>query len=177
MPAWPRRGGTRGQRPAEGGVPPGGGGGDSHHSPQPMECQCSAHLLLVLCLSVLLCSVQWSCCAVSISPALLCPSVLLCHVHRLHCAVSISRTVPCLSVPLCPLCTHSQVLRVVLQGNPLGLLRRSEMVLHSRQRPRWRSVLGGSHGRHFGPAARTGAGRCCSGAVAALTPQHSPQRW
>lgn len=77
------------------------GGGDSHHSPQPMECQCSAHLLLVLCLSVLLCSVQWSCCAVSISPALLCPSVLLCHVHRSHCAMSVSPAVPSVHTARC----------------------------------------------------------------------------
>lgn len=124
----------------------------------------------LLCPMVLLCRVHQSCSALSISPAVPCPSVALCCVHQSHCAVSVSPTVP--SVHTQPGAVGGPA------GKPLtGLLRRSEMVLHSRQRPRWRSVLGGSHGRHFGPAARTGAGRCCSGAVAALTPQHSPQRW
>lgn len=169
MPAWPRRGGTWGQRPAEGGGPAWRGGGIHITAPNPWNA--SAQLTSCWC------CVYQSCSALSNGPAVPCPSVLLCSVHQSCCAMSIGRTVPCLSVPLCPLCTQPGAAGGPA-GKPLtGLLRRGEMVLHSRQRPRWRSVLGGSHGRHFGPAARTGAGRCCSGAVAALTPQHSPQRW
>lgn len=63
------------------------GGGGSHRSPQPAECRRSPHLSLVLCPSVLLCSVRRSCCAMPISCTVLCPSVPLCRVCQSCCAL------------------------------------------------------------------------------------------
>lgn len=158
----PPRGDTGAASGRGGGVLPGGGEGVHIAAPNPQNA--GAHLTSRWC------CVHRSCSAPSVGPAVPCPSVALCCVHRSRCAVSVSPAVP--SARTQPGAEGGPA------GKPLtGLLRRSETVLQGGQGPHWGSVLGGSHGRHSGPAARTGAGRCCSGAVAALTSQRSPQGW